>query len=234
MSDPTLKRYFEGREKEIFSYIENDLSFGDRHLLGEGATAKVKAYYFETSEVAVPMAVKYVLTPIQGTVSAAEEYRILGEVEKIREIEKLESKDADKHVHVRVPHPYFQYESTKVQCYGMELVQGLTLHQVIEGDWIDEEQREKIKAALAGLSREQIQQEFEIFINNIHEYYLHNDIKPANIMISEEGIFYIIDFGQSEALVNMPGKTPEQIQSLKQDEVMKTKLAITRFFQAIR
>jgi uncharacterized protein YbcI len=233
ISDPELQKHFQGREKEIFSYIENDLSVGDKHLLGEGATAKVKAYYFETSEVAIPMAVKYVFTPIEGTISAAEEHRVLIEVERMQIIEKIESGDIEKHKHVRVPHPYFQYDSGKIQCYGMELIKGLNLHEAIQGEWFDEEQKTKVREAIGHIPLEEIRKEFEIFIENMHQFCLHRDIKPANIMISEEGMFYLIDFGQSELVTNMHGKNPEQIASLKQDELRRAKDAISQFYHAV-
>jgi serine/threonine protein kinase len=152
-------------------------------------------------------------TPIEGTISAAEEHRVLIEVERMQIIEKIESGDIEKHKHVRVPHPYFQYDSGKIQCYGMELIKGLNLHEAIQGEWFDEEQKTKVREAIGHIPLEEIRKEFEIFIENMHQFCLHRDIKPANIMISEEGMFYLIDFGQSELVTNMHGKNPEQIRA---------------------
>lgn len=233
VSDRELQKHFQGREEEVFGYIEGDLSFGDRNLLGKGATAKIKAFYFETPEVEIPMAVKYLLTPLSTTLSAAGEHDMIVEVERIQQIEDLEKKDEDKLKHIRVPHPYFHHKNKSIQCYGMELVDGITLQEGIEGAWVNEAQKKKFQEIVKGIPTEELIQEVDIFFENMHELCLHGDVKPANIMIGSNGIFYIIDFGQSELVANITNKTADQLETRKEDEKKHAWEAIRNFYRVL-
>lgn len=231
VSDETLKQYFVGREAEIFRYIEEDLAVGDRNLLGSGGTAKVKAFRFETPEIEIPMAVKYLVTPLSDTLTAEGEHDMLVEVERLQQVEDLEKKDADKLRHVRVPHPYFHHKGGEVQCYGMELVDGMTLHDIEQGDWT-EGQREAFREVLESVPLETVLEEIEIFFKNMHDFCLHGDVKAANIMIGGNGTFYVIDFGQSKLIANLEYDV-DQLAMKREDEITHAKDAVRHFYQRL-
>jgi serine/threonine protein kinase len=67
----------------------------------------------------------------------------------------------------------------------------------------------------------------------MHEYCLHGDIKPGNIMISSTGVFYVIDFGQSILINSIPESAQEQMYTLREDEVKISKDSVRRFMQVL-
>jgi serine/threonine-protein kinase RIO1 len=231
VSDENLRGHFAGREEEVFSYIEGELSLGDRNLLGKGGTAKVKAFRFEAPDVEIPMAVKYLETPLRDTLTAQAEHDMLVEVERLQQVERLEKKDAERLRHVRVPHPYFHYKSGHVQCYGMELIGGLTLHEASEEAWANNEQRERIQEAFRTIPLQEVLNELEIFFRNMHEFCLHGDVKAANIMVDENGTLYIIDFGQSKLVTNLMKE--DHPETKKEDELVRAREAVRRFYHLL-
>jgi RIO-like serine/threonine protein kinase len=152
------------------------------------------------------------------------------EVERILEIEQLEEKDKDRLSHLKVPHPYFHHRTKNIQCYGMEYIDGVTLEQAAEGKWGREGVEEDIKNSLEKLSLEAILSEIDIFYDNMHDYCLHGDMKPANMMIDRDGMFYIIDFGQSILVSHIPDKASSQLDVLRDDERKISKDAVKRLF----
>lgn len=232
VSDKNIEKYFKGRELEIFSLLESTVFFDTENHLGNGMTAKVKAYLLETNEVEVPMAIKYVTTPNAKTLSASGEHDVILEVERIQEIEEIEKKDADVLEHIRVPHPYFHHKNKDIQCYGMELIDGVTLEQGTNNNWSDE-LRDDIKRSLEKIPLQKLFDEVDLFFNNMHDYCLHGDIKPANIMVRRDGTFYVIDFGQSVLSSRISDKQRDQFETIKQDEKDQTKSAIRFLYKSL-
>jgi serine/threonine-protein kinase RIO1 len=230
ISDEEVKKQLEGRESEIFEHIENDLFFDQESQIGNGMTAKVKLYEIQTETLIIPTAVKYLVTPTSKTLSAQGEHDMIREVERMIEIEELERKDEELLPHVKVPHPYFHHRTENVQCYGMEYIDGVTLEQAVAGKWRRPGMEEDVLKSIKDLDLKQILNEIDLFYDNMHEYCLHGDMKPGNMMIDRDGKIYIIDFGQSVLISHIPDKAREQLEVLKEDERKISKDAIKRLF----
>lgn len=233
VSDEGIREHFVGQEEEIFRQIEGSIFTSTNNLLGTGMTARVKGYVFETAAIQVPMAVKYIVTPTAKTLTAEAEHGVISEVERMLEVESREKKDSEKLKHIRVPHPYFHHKNERIQCYGMELIPGVTLDQAINGQWHYPEEKEEIKKSLENTSLETLFSEVEIFYENMHDYCLHGDMKPGNLMISHDGTFFVIDFGQSILTTNISDKEREQFETLKEDEIKQTKDAIRYLYTSL-
>jgi serine/threonine protein kinase len=233
ISDSSIKKHFEGRESEIFEHIENDLFFDQESQIGSGMTAKVKLYEIETENIIVPTAVKYLVTPTSKTLSAQGEHDMILEVERLVEIEKLEEKSKGHLTHLRVPHPYFHHRTEHIQCYGMEYIDGVTLEQASEQKWRDSTLKGDIAEALKNTTMESLFDEIDMFYSNMHEYCLHGDMKPGNMMIGRDGTLYIIDFGQSVLISHIPDKARGQLEVLKEDEIKFSKDAVRRLYMSL-
>jgi hypothetical protein len=44
-------------------------------------------------------------------------------------------------------------------------------------------------------------------------------MKPANMMVNGDGMFFVIDFGQSRLVMDIPDKAREQLYTLQDDEI---------------
>jgi RIO-like serine/threonine protein kinase len=55
-------------------------------------------------------------------------------------------------------------------------------------------------------------------------------MKPANMMIDKDGTFYVIDFGQSVLLSEIPKGSEDQFATLQEDEIKIAKRAVRSFF----
>lgn len=217
LADLTLK-------EDVLHQLETTIS--ESPNIGIGSTARIKR--FDLGETS--MAIKYLVSPTAKTLSVSAEHDMLREVERIQTIEKLELRA---HVdRIRVPHPYFHHKNEKIQCYGMELVDGVTLAEDISEE-IHDELRTKLHSVLSKIPEETLYEEVDKFFLHMHEYCLHGDIKPANIMISDTGTLYIIDFGQSVLMHDVPEKGREQVENLKENEVVETKMAIRHFLRIL-
>lgn len=194
--------------------------------IGIGSTARIKRFDVDGT----PIAVKYLVSPTAKTLSASAEHDMLHEVERIRAVEKLESRAPVDHI--RVPHPYFHHKDERIQCYGMELINGVTLATDIHEEVYDE-LRTELRTTLSKIPEETLYKEVDTFFQLMHEYCLHGDIKPANIMISNTGMLYIIDFGQSVLMHEVSEKEQEQVGNLKENEVIETKMAIRHFLRIL-
>jgi len=226
VSDEKLDILFRdvARKEDILHQLETTVS--ESPNIGIGSTARIKRF----DVVDTPMAIKYLVSPTAKTLSASAEHDMLREVERIQMIEDLE---LQAHVDlIRVPHPYFHHKSEKIQCYGMELVDGVTLAEDMSQD-MQRELQTKLRIALADVPEEKIYKEVDKFFTQMHTYCLHGDIKPANIMIGSTGTLYIIDFGQSVLMHDVPEKAREQIENLKENEVVETKMAIRHFLRTL-
>lgn len=227
ISDKDFLERIHDQKEAILEHIETDIFTSTENFLGSGMTAKVK--YFEISDdathEALPVAVKYLLTPTKMTISASAEHDMLVEVGRIQTIESLEK---DAHLKfLKVPHPYFHHQNAKIQCYGMELIDGFDLSHEIK-NMEDGEDKSTLVEKLSALDITEVEKEIDVFFSRMHEYCIHGDMKPANIMVSKEGMFYIIDFGQSRLINDIPDKAQDQLYTLREDEVHFTKLSIKK------
>lgn len=215
--DPTA--LFRTLETTVYNNLDN--------YLGTGMTAKVKFFEVHTGDTSVPMAIKYVVTPTAKTITAEQEHNVIKEVDRMKVIEAAETAFPRRSKYIRVPHPYLYHTTDKIQLYGMEVVDGITLEQACTEGMLHEDMKESLRnSRLAEVSAAELDGYIERFFNTMHEYCLHGDIKPRNIMISKEGIIYIIDFGQSLLCHNFPNGTEDRLENLKDDEIKSTQAAI--------
>jgi serine/threonine protein kinase len=170
------------------------------------------------------MAVKYLVTPTKMTLSASAEHDMLREVERIQTIEALEA-DAGLSM-VKVPHPYFHHQNSEIQCYAMELIHGFDLSHDLRG-MREGEEKEHLLKKLSVIDERELEGEIRTFYARMHEYCLHGDMKPANMMLNQDGMFYIIDLGQSRLVTDITDKEREQLYVLQDDEI-KMSIECTR------
>ena len=74
----------------------------------------------------------------------------------------------------------------------------------------------------------------ERFFATMHTYCIHGDIKPRNLMLGENGVIYVIDFGQSILVHNVPGGAEVQLDNLMDDEIASTKTIVRTALNRIR
>ncbi len=225
ISDQALLEKIRDQKDAILDHLETDVFSSTENFLGSGMTAKVK--FFEITDEAtgesLPLAIKYLLTPTKMTLSASAEHDMLVEVERMQKIEAIE-RDADLKF-IKVPHPYFHHQNQNIQCYGMELVDGFDLSKQLE-DMRGGEDKEILIKNLSALDVEMVEKEIETFFNRMHEYCIHGDMKPANMMVSKEGMFYVIDFGQSRLVSDISDKAQDQLYTLREDEIHIAKTTV--------
>lgn len=225
ISDETILEKIKNQKEAIFRHLETDVFSSQENYLGSGMTAKVKYFEIEdlgTKEV-LPIAVKYLVTPTEMTLSASSEHDMLLEVERIQKIEDIEA-DAQL-TSIKVPHPYFHHQNAEIQCYAMELVDGVDLSKKL-GDLQNGDKKEALINAIASVDIETVFKEVEIFFNRMHEYCLHGDMKQANMMVDSQGTFFVIDFGQSRLVTDIPDNAREQLYTLQEDEIAIAKRSI--------
>jgi serine/threonine protein kinase len=218
ISDESLLERIKNQQASIFKHLETDVFSNQENYLGSGMTAKVK--YFEIQDLStkeiLPIAVKYLVTPTKMTLSASAEHDMLVEVERIQTIENLEA-DAGLR-HIKVPHPYFHHRNSEIQCYAMELIDGFDLSKEIKNMPSGEEKKILIET-LATTNLEDVEKEIETFFTRMHEYCLH-------MMVGRDGTFYVIDFGQSRLVTDIPDNAREQLYTLQEDEIAIAKAAV--------
>lgn len=221
---------------EMFGTRLRELLVSQGNFLGAGTTARVKAMQVEGFDR--PIAVKYLLTPTAKTLSAEGEYDMLREVETITQIEDAEGR-LGAGEYMRVPHPFFHYKRGKLQCYGMSQVNGITLEELAH----DKETMTPVESAVAEslrerfaseAAREALREEVDVFMRAVHEVCLHGDIKFKNIMIDEQGMLYLIDFGQSVPMRSMAENTRDQFDNLQDNERMQMHECIRHLWNHLR
>ncbi len=229
VSDGPLSAEFAGKEAEIRGQLETSVFKGTENRIGEGQTAEVKRFTYQGTGPERRMAVKYLLHPREHTLSVDKEHDLLSEVDQLEHVSRADT------AHIRVPHPYFYLRSGRVQCYGMEEVDGVNLRAFREGVY-DSTLKDELREAFRGLDRAALDAEIDTFFDAMHEICLHGDIfvdKPGNIMASRDGSFYIIDFGESTHSTTIE----EQLDALYKEESEKEKEAarteIRKFLDAL-
>lgn len=233
ISDNDLKENMSVPVDSVFQSLETGVFNSTENYLGQGMTARVKHYSVPTKNGDLELAIKYVITPTEKTITAEQEHNVLKEVERMRALEAVESRFEKRSKYIRVPHPYLHHKSKKLQCYGMEKINGLTLEQAVL-DSVPEEFIERLRnSQLANVDNEELMGYVERFFDTMHEQYLHGDMKAANMMVSEDGILYVIDFGQSISAGNIPSGADEQFENLKQDEINIAKKSIQALLRKI-
>ncbi len=234
ISDAHIQELAAGHEKELFHALETSVFTNPDNYLGTGMTARVKSHYVGFGDEIVPMAIKYVVTPTAKTITAEQEHNVIKEVERMRMIEEAEIKFERRSKYIRVPHPYLYHTTDSIQLYGMELIDGITLEQASAEGMLHAEFKEALKnSRLADLQPEEMNGYIRRFFETMHQYCLHGDIKPRNIMISREGILYVIDFGQSVMVHNIPGGAEERVENLKEDEIKQTQFIVQSMLRKV-
>ncbi len=229
ITDLEFQKLIEQTNRDFFGQVETTI-FQSQNI-GIGGTAQVKCYELPNGATPLQIAIKYLITPNSKTVSVVEEHDMLREVEDLTEIERLERHtDTDL---VRVPHPYFFHQNGRIQCYGMELIAGLTMQDIID-EKSDSELYKQLQNSLSGISEDTLDAQIETFFAQMHTYCLHGDIKPKNIMMSVKGKFYIIDFGQSILVNTIPEEGRDSLDNKKDQEVERTKISINRGLKKLR
>jgi tRNA A-37 threonylcarbamoyl transferase component Bud32 len=237
ISEPLMRDYFNEHSEAVWKALETNVFSDADNLLGAGITARIKRFALKDIDENAPidtLAIKYLVSPTEKTLSVTGEHDLIREVERIQKIEAAEKQDAESTKHIRVPHPYFYYRNGKIQCYGMEEIDGVNLEQGTSDCYHDSKVKDDIRSALAGLDREALMIEVDRFFDAMHTVCLHGDIKPANMMVSRTGQFYVIDFGQSVLANDIDEKSQDAFENLKDDEKKSAKLAVRYFLDSLK
>lgn len=237
VSDESIKTYFNEHSAEIWDALETRIFTDPENHIRAGTTARIKKFNLSemggVGEEQMPtVAVKYLVTPTEKTLSVSGEHDLILELEQIRKIEIAELAANGPDTHVRVPHPYFYYTKGKIQCYAMELIDGINLEQGMSNSY-DVEIRDELRASLKDVGRETIYKELDAFFDTMHLICVHGDVKPRNIMISRDGHFYMIDFGQSLLANNVNEASGEAFENIKDMEKQQAKDAVRYFLDAL-
>ncbi len=238
ISDVNLQEIFKNNPEllaEVINSLETSVFNNPDNYLGTGMTAKVKHYNLTDPEntTTIPMAIKYVITPTAKTLTAEQEHDVIKEVERMKTIEDAQLKNPRRSRYLRVPHPYLHHSNEKLQLYSMEHIDGANLYQLTNGGLTQEFKQTLRESRLAEVSMEEMDGYVERFFTTMHEYCLHGDIKPANLMVNSDGVLYVIDFGQSISPQNIPKGAEEQFENLKEDEIKEAKLCIRRLLRLV-
>lgn len=230
ISDSTIYEKMKSQQDTILRALETEVFSSQENYLGSGMTAKVKYYeiFDQASNESVPVAVKYLLTPTEMTLSASSEHDMLLEVERIQKVEEIEREE--NLTYIRVPHPYFHHQNEKIQCYGMELIDGFDLSKSLLNMPAGKD-KDNLVQSLAAIPEVVIEQEIRTFFKKMHTYCIHGDIKPANLMVDKNGLFYVIDFGQSRLVSEIPDDAQEQLYVLQDDEIKTTILTVRQLIR---
>jgi tRNA A-37 threonylcarbamoyl transferase component Bud32 len=237
VNDENLRSYFDSHKEQIFKALETTLFADEESVIGRGTTAKINrldlhAMDSESSENVPEMAIKYLITPNDQTLNVAAEHDLIAEVEQLRKIEFAESAAGADKFHIRVPHPYFYHRKGKIQCYGMELIDGINLDAV--GSTVRNiDLKEELKETLKDIDQGALMQEIDLFFDTMHTICLHGDVKRGNMMVSRDGHFYVIDFGQSKLMTSVSDTHVETLEVAKEGEKRVAKKCVHDFLKEL-
>jgi tRNA A-37 threonylcarbamoyl transferase component Bud32 len=154
-------------------------TFGDtQYFIGDGMAADV--YILPT---APHLCVKYL--------KVKDDKKLRKEVEFLRKLRLFVSEG------VRTPVPYFvQNHPGEGSLYGMEKINGKSLSQILDHPQLNADLIDLVKK----MDREEVEKRLRTYVDDLHTKFniVHNDIALRNLMLDEEGNFFVIDFGKSE------------------------------------
>lgn len=234
ISDKNFESLLEVTPEKIFKDLESTVFTSTSKPLGTGMTARVKPYSVPTINGDVDMAIKYVVTPTTKTLTAEQEHNVIKEVERMKKVEEMESKHERRSRHIKVPHTYLHHKSEHLQCYGMEQIKGRTLEEATADPAPIEFLQTLKNSPLVQVPEDELMGYIKRFFQTIHEYYLHGDMKPGNLMVSETGMIYVIDFGQSIANNNVPKGAEEQLSNLQDEEIKIAQQSVRFLLQKLQ
>lgn len=240
-AEAVTETFFSDKEFEAFvaqttdnfpHHIEVELMNDSTTVIGHGTTARV--HELDTQGNFDRIAVKYLIKPDAGTVNANKEHNIVREVERVTTIENKLAATIGTDSRIRVPHPYFYHHTDKMQCYGMQLIDGVNLESAINGV-IPEQLYDALRIRnFDSLYVAEIHKDIEQFFEAVHSYCLHGSVKPDNIMIDRNGNFYLVDFGNSQLLAEVKVGDEDWLEAKKKDEVTAAKLAVTQLLNTYK
>jgi tRNA A-37 threonylcarbamoyl transferase component Bud32 len=232
ISDNTFSNLIEANSDDILRQIETDIFTREDNNLGAGYTAKVKRMDVGDGDTSLPVAVKYLVSPTEKTLSASGEHDMVHEVELIKEVVEMER--TAKFNYISVPHPYFHHQNESIQCYGMQLINGPDL----EKPYLSEEPgallSDEVADIMSNIDDNELSKEIEDFFQRMHGYCLHGDIKPKNIMFDASGKFYLIDFGQAVLKRDINDRGMGQYENLAEAEVKNFKQIVNSIIRKAR
>ncbi len=130
---------------------------------------------------------------------------MLSDEENDKEALILEKLNGFRTGNVKTPLFYFYYRADKKREFFMEKIKGANLKRILDG-------HEKIPRAFyekysenGEINWRKVFDDIEEFIDEMHyqKGIIHNDLALRNIMIGEDGMIYIIDFGASFSTYNL-------------------------------
>ncbi len=168
--------------REVVRHI-GDTFGSSEHFLGEGQIGKV----YRTS-YAPHVCVKYI---IESNMLERHGNTLSQEIQYLEDLEGFSVEG------IRVPMVYFEHVSDNIACYGMETIEGQSLDRIIADphgcEFLDVLKKQDMKDVIRRM---------KLFIQKLHEEMkiVHRDLATRNIMISNTGEWYVIDFGKAKRI----------------------------------
>lgn len=234
LSDESIAKEYRGREQTLQRELETTVLNDTENFIGDGQTADVKRFTYTDGDEERRLAVKYVSRPRAHTLDVDEEHDLLSEVEQLQRIEAIE-KERGATRYIKVPHPYFYLRSGRVQCYGMEEVDGINLLKFRKGE-TDPQMLADMRESFRGIDRAALQAEITKFFEAMHTICYHGDIfidRPGNIMASRDGTFYVIDFGEATRGSKIDEQLEDFYKEEKEKELEAAKIEIGKFLDRL-
>ena len=179
--EPGLNEDIVAEILETEAYIQK--TFGDpHHFLGNGRVAEV----YEIPN-APHLCVKYV----KDQVAYNDDNHLRTEFTYLEDLNDFVVNG------IRAPKPYFvRIHPSEGHSYGMERINGKSLSQILERPAENVELIKKLKE----MDTSSVRANFEAYIRTMHEKFglTHGDLFMRNLMVDQEGNFFVIDFGKSK------------------------------------
>ncbi len=203
------------QEKAEIRRLDRDVEASFRNpegFLGNGATAEV--YEMPSNDV---FCVKFIINQDRYNENnhMRKEFGFLSKV-------YMHTRDQK----ITTPYPAFLcIHANRGHSYGMEKIHGASLSQIIESP----QKYQRLIDEIAEVDRGQAEKDLIAFVRSMHEAgVLHQDLYQRNIMFSEEGRLYVIDFGKSDQIDFVGQREDER----KRDELTATQ-SLRDFFDKI-